>query len=295
MTLSSSRNPIGIVPIVWRGSDRSPESIVDDVASVGYRGIQSIDAVNDLEPFAARLRARELRVAEVYAALPATVDGPTSDAHQLGRARLQLLDDLDGDVLVAALDGTDDRDAWAGRASSPDAPRLAEAGMDGLAALLETLADETDRRGRRLAFHGHVGTYIETEQELDDLMARTNPRRVGLCLDVGHHLLGGGDPVAAIERHADRLSHVHLKDVDVDVLEATRSGQVPTFTAAVDRFVFCPLGDGGLDVEVVLQALDTVDYDGWLMVEQDSTAGDPLADSRRSISRLREHLRPSGT
>lgn len=289
MASTPAAHRIGIVPIVFRGSEHSAQSIVAAVAGLGFQGIQSIDAADPVT-LAATLDTHDMGVAEVYAALPASTAGPTEEAREVGRERLRLLDDLDGDVLVAALDGTRDRDVRAGRASDGATPRLTEEGVARLAELLEELAAEAGRRGRRLAFHPHVGTYVETSDEVDRLMAAADPDAVGLCLDVGHDLLGGGDPVLAIHRHGARLIHVHLKDVAPAVLDATRSGRTKSFTDAVDQVVFCPLGDGVLPLDGVLAALDAVGYSGWLMIEQDSSAGDPVVDSRRSLEHLRERL-----
>lgn len=290
MATTLARCRIGIVPIVFRGHDRSPEEIAAVVAELGFEGIQSIDT-SDPEALAGLVADHGLGVAEVYAALPASATGPTKDALDVGRARLRLLDELRGDVLVVALDGTTDRDRRAGRATDGATPRLSAEGMARLADLLDTLAVEASALGRRLAFHPHVGTYVETPGEVEDLLDATERDGVELCLDVGHHLVGGGDPLEAIRRYGERLGHVHLKDVDGVVLESLRSGRTSSFSDAVEEVVFCPLGDGVLPLDDVLSALDAVGYRGWLMVEQDSTAGDPVGDSRRSLTRLRACLR----
>ena len=122
-------------------------------------------------------------------------DGLGADALAIGRERLRLLVEGDGDVLCVALDGSPDRDAAAGRADSDGTPRLTDAAWQELAEVLHTLADETIAAGRRLAFHPHAGTYVETPAEVDRLVTSTDPARVGICLDVGHYIVGGGDPV----------------------------------------------------------------------------------------------------
>ena len=106
----------------------------------------------------------------------------------------------------------------AGRADSDATPRLSDAAWRGLAEVLHALADETIAAGRRLAFHPHAGTYVETPAEVERLVALTDPQRVGICLDVGHYIVGGGDPVLALKQLGERVTHVHLKDVDPAVL-----------------------------------------------------------------------------
>src|SRR5438876_777760 len=83
---------------------------------------------------------------------------------------------------------------------------------------IDALGGETLAAGRILAFHHHGGTYVETPDELEQLMAATDPEVVGICLDTGHYLMGGGEPVTALRRYGERVRHVHLKDIDPGVL-----------------------------------------------------------------------------
>jgi inosose dehydratase len=91
-----------------------------------------------------------------------------------------------------------------------------------------------------------------------------------LCLDVGHYLVGGGDPVEALRTYGERVGHVHLKDVDPEVLAGLREGTVGGFGAGIRQRLFTELGAGVLDLDGVLALLAARRYAGWLMVEQDS-------------------------
>jgi inosose dehydratase len=270
------------VPILWNNIDvdelrygTDAATILDEIRRVGYEGTQLGLGFPEGDALRSMLAVRGLRLAEVYAALPSTVDGPADDALALGRERLRLLHEAGGNVLCVALDGSPDRDATAGRATDPSTPSLNDAGWDRLAVVLHTLATEANAGGHRFAFHPHTGTYVETPAEVERLAASTEPSIVGLCLDVGHYLVGGGDPVTAIDRYGTRVTHVHLKDVDRDVLQRLRAGQVPGFAAAVRERLFTELGAGVLDLAGVLRSLASRGYDGWLMVEQDSSWGPP--------------------
>ena len=148
---------------------------------------------------------------------------------------------------------------------------MTDEGFRRLAALLETLGREAADLGHPLAFHNHVGTYVETPAEVDRLFAMSDPAVVGSCMDVGHYLLGGGDPVAMLARYGDRVRHVHLKDVDGGVKAAMGTGDVDGFLAGLRGRVFTEVGSGLLDVRGVLETLDGADYGGWVMVEQDTT------------------------
>ena len=183
----------------------------------------------------------------------------------------------------------------AGRANEPGTPRFSDDAWDGLAALLHTLADETIGAGHRLAFHPHAATFVETPEEVDRLVAMTDGSRVGICLDVGHYLVGGGDPVEAIRRLGPRVTHVHLKDVDPDVLGGLRDGGLGGFRDAVRSRLFTELGAGVLDLDGVIAALAERDYDGWLMVEQDSGWGPPSESAAIGRRILAEALRREGS
>jgi inosose dehydratase len=125
----------------------------------------------------------------------------------------------------------------------------------------DRLAEELDRaneiaadHGLTACYHPHLGTIVEGPEEIERIMART---RIGFCPDTAHLAAGGGDPAALIRRYADRVRHVHLKDLD------RASGQ------------FLPLGQGALDLPEILRAVRDIGYDNWLIVELDAYDGDP--------------------
>jgi inosose dehydratase len=273
---------IGTVPILWNNVDveelrlgTSAATILDEIARLGYDGTQFGLGFPEGVELRTAVATRGLRLAEVYAALPATADGLANDALAIGRERLRLLHDGGGDVLCVALDGSAGREERAGRANQPGTPRLSEPAWQGLATVLHTLADETIQAGLRLAFHPHAATFVETPDEVDRLVTETDGARVGICLDVGHYLVGGGDPVEALRRLGARVTHVHLKDVDPAVLADLRSGVLTGFGRAVKARVFTELGAGALDLVGCLRALADRGYAGWLMVEQDSSWSPP--------------------
>jgi len=269
--------PIGTVPILWNNVDvadlrlgADAGTVLDDIARTGYDGCQLGLGFPDGDDLRASLRTRGLRLAEVYASIPASVDGPTSDALGDVRERVRLLRGGGGDVLCIAFDGSPDRDAFAGRASNPETPRLTDDGWARTIELLETIAAETRAGGARIAFHPHAGTYIETPDEIERMAGSIDAAALPFCLDVGHHIVGGGDPVAALRQYGERVSHVHLKDVDPEVLAGLRDGTVGTFGTAIRQRLFTELGAGVLDLDAILAVLAERRYAGWLMVEQDS-------------------------
>lgn len=289
---------IGINQILWANDDLpeltppiDPLIVLDEMHRLGYGGSQLGRGFPRGAELRRALATRDLRIAEAYAALECGPDGPSKAALGMGRAKLADLHDSDGEVLVAALPLTPDRIPFAGRADGRDVPRLSEPGIQALARLLEALGREAAQLGHSLAFHPHAGTYVETPDELDRLFAATDPTLVGICLDVGHHLVGGGDPVAAIGRYGGRIRHVHLKDVNGTVLSQMRAGTIAGFLGALRARIFTEIGSGVLDVVGVLAALADLDYRGWIVVEQDTTWRAPSESAAISMSVIRFAIR----
>lgn len=164
-------------------------------------------------------------------------------------------------------------------------PRLSERAFRRFAGRLADFADYLADQGVTLAYHHHMGTAIESPEEIGDLMAAT-PRSVGLLLDTGHLSYAGGDPVATAAYHASRICHLHCKDVRPDVLARARSGDW-SFLDAVLAGVFTVPGDGAVDFKGVLAALPE-DYSGWVVVEaeQDPARAEPLAYARMGYEHL---------
>ena len=268
---------IGTVPILWNNVavaelrlGTAAATILDEIARTGYDGCQLGLGFPEGDELRAALGIRGLRLAEVYASIPATVDGPADTALDEVRERIRLLRVGGGEVLCIAFDGSPDRSGMAGRANDPATPRLTDRGWSRTIELLETAAAETRAAGSRIAFHPHAGTYIETPAEVERLAASIDAATLPFCLDVGHYLVGGGDPVEALHRYGPRVEHVHLKDVDPEVLAGLREGTAGGFGGAIRARLFTELGAGALDLDGILAVLAERSYAGWLMVEQDS-------------------------
>ena len=142
--------------------------------------------------------------------------------------------------------------------------------------------------GLRTVFHPHCGGYVETPAEIDRLMARTHAALLGLVLDTGHIVYGGGDPLDVLARHGSRVWHVHYKDCDPAVAARARA-QGLGYLAAVRAQLFCELGKGAVDFARVTAALAARRYEGWIVVEQDVFPGygTPAESARRSRAYLK--------
>lgn len=138
------------------------------------------------------------------------------------------------------------------------------------------LAEKMAEFGVPMAYHHHMGTIVETDAEVDRLMAVTGPA-VGLLYDTGHSAFSGGDPVALARRHAKRVVHVHCKDTRPDMLAKARRDDMSFMQAVLDGIFTVP-GDGSIDYATILRTFHDAGYEGWLVVEaeQDPRKAIPL-------------------
>ncbi len=126
--------------------------------------------------------------------------------------------------------------------------------------------------GLRTVYHHHCGGYVETPAEVETLMDSTDADLLGLVLDTGHYKFGGGDPVEAIIKYSRRIWHVHFKDCEDRIAKLSREKKWDYFES-VRNGVFCELGKGSVDFPSVVKQLRRIDYDGWIVVEQDVLPG----------------------
>ena len=157
---------------------------------------------------------------------------------------------------------------------------------DGLNKLGKVAAD----RGFKLCFHHHMGTVVQTADETDRMMRETDPRYVFLCYDTGHFTFAGENPLLMLQKYADRVGHVHLKDMRLDVVEQVRQNNW-SFLQAVRNGSFTVPGDGGVDFDPILKLLSEAKYEGWLLVEaeQDPAKAEPLEYAMKARKFIREH------
>ncbi|MGQ7246467.1 myo-inosose-2 dehydratase [Halomonas sp. V046] len=151
---------------------------------------------------------------------------------------------------------------------------------------LDRVAEHCQAQGVQIAYHHHLGTLIESEADIDRLMAETGPA-LGLLLDSGHLVGAGGDPLAVLKRHSARINHVHCKDIRREVLADVTNRNL-SFLQGVLNGMFTVPGDGFIDYAALLKGLKTKGYDGWLVVEaeQDPAVAHPLTYARLGHANL---------
>jgi inosose dehydratase len=183
--------------------------------------------------------------------------------------------------------------ATTGSESYEEIAELDEGSWRELFESLSSVEEICARHGLTVALHHHYGTVIERDDQLRRFLEGCN---TGLCLDTGHLVMGGSDPVEIAELAGNRVNHVHLKDVDRDLARGVATREL-SFKEAARRGVFRPLGDGDVDVGEVVGRLEASDYRGWYVLEQDTVVevepeeGEgPVIDVRRSLAYLKRQL-----
>jgi inosose dehydratase len=196
---------------------------------------------------------------------------------------------LDLDAFIAAGADTLVLAAATGRDGYDDRPALDGSGWATLLRNLDRLAAQAAEHGITATLHPHVGTMVENPDDVRRVLAGSD---IGLCLDTGHLLIGGVDPVRLAREHTGRIRHVHLKDVDSAWAAEVQAGRIG-YTEAVGLGLYRPLGSGDIDIAAIVTTLEDAGYDGWYVLEQDTVlAGEPidegpLGEVKKSIAHLR--------
>ena len=188
------------------------------------------------------------------------------------------------DVLVLSADS--------GGSDYDSRPELDDEGWQTLLSNLDRVAKLAAERGVRAVLHPHVGTMIETGDEVCHVLDGSG---IALCLDTGHLLIGGTDPAELARQAPERIAHLHLKDVDSKFAAKVQSGQL-TYGDAVRQGMYRPLGTGDVDIPAIVGHVRTHGYNGWYTLEQDTILTEdpqdegPVADVRASAEYLRTVL-----
>lgn len=155
---------------------------------------------------------------------------------------------------------------------------------------LNRLGKVAKEKGFKLCFHHHMGTVVQTAEETDYMMAHTDPEYVFLCYDTGHFTFAGEDPLLMLNKYAERVGHVHLKDMRRDVVDRVRP-EGWSFLQAVRAGAFTVPGDGCVNYDPIIKKLAEVGYEGWLLVEaeQDPAKANPLEYAIKARAFIKAH------
>jgi inosose dehydratase len=148
-----------------------------------------------------------------------------------------------------------------------------------------------ENTGLRTVFHHHCAGYVETSEEVDSLMMNTDPGLVGLVLDMGHYMFGGGNPLDALKKHSNRIWHIHFKDCHPEIAAKSKTEEWDYFKSVANG-VFCELGKGAVDFPAIIDELGRQKYSGWIVVEQDVLPG--MGNPKECAKHNRDYIKTLG-
>jgi len=277
---------IGLVPLNWRFTDERKSEVIAKFAEYGFLGIQVSEKQANSSEYRNLFTEHSIAAAELYIAIKCDTKSIAENSDEETKRKIDAAKNANAEMIVFAVDGDAIRDQIASNAHQ--GPSLTPEGLTQLAEHVNKWSKYSNSLGMRASFHPHAATYIETSEETAALFSKLD-ENVGLCLDVGHWLVGGGDPVAAVKEYSSRITHVHIKDVDPQVLAKLKAGKYEGMDIAVNQDkLFAPAGTGALDLDGLLDSLNQVGFSGWLMSEQDSAwepSEEKSLESYRNIER----------
>lgn len=266
---------LGSAPINWGIEDASirnplPSEVLNAIAADGYQGVElgahgyfglTSAAIN------AQFRARKLAVVTTWYDVDLSQPLSTTTTEELtlifgfikdGSASVLLISDkINAKRLEVVARVQDNPEVFWSEADWAQVPHT-----------LMEIQELASQWGVAIAVHPHVGTHIETDEEIARLVEVIAELPVKLCFDSGHILIGGSDPIAFLNAHGADIVHVHAKDVDGGVLEEVRAGR-QTYLEAVGNGLYCDLGTGLIDWQGIAAGLQAVKYSGWVVAEED--------------------------
>ncbi|WP_372634193.1 myo-inosose-2 dehydratase [Cohnella sp.] len=265
---------LGIHPINWVGEDvrehgdaMTYEQILDDIQALGLTGTEmGRKFPTDIALLKKELAQRNIQLVSQWKSV--LFSDPAYRESELAafREHAKFLKEMGSRVISTCEVGGslhfDPRRTPNEREVIP----LDAAGWASLAEGLNAAGRIAREYGLKLTYHHHGGTAIEGPEEIDRLMAETDPEAVFLLYDTGHALYGGSDPLALLRKHYDRIAYVHLKDVRVSRLEQARAEKID-FVTCIRRGVFTVPGDGNIDFRPIVGELVARGYDGWTLLE----------------------------
>jgi len=291
----------GTNPIAWSNDDDRSlgayitlDQCLDETTKIGFDGIEKGHKFpQEADALKAVLEPRRLRYVSGWHSLNLLVNSVEEEKKAMQPA-LDLLKAMGSKVIIVcetsnAIHGDNDKPL-------SERPVLEEARWEEFGTGVEALAEFAAAQGIALVYHHHMGTVVQSEDEIDLLMQHTGPY-TKLLLDTGHCLFGGGDPERVAKKHMGRVGHIHAKNVRPAIATEVRD-QSLSFLEGVRRGVFTVPGDaeGGVDFTPVLKVAADKAYQGWLVIEaeQDPEVRNPYQYQSLGLRSLKSFAREAG-
>ncbi len=282
---------IGISPIAWQNDDLpdltadfTMEQALREAREIGYTGVERGQRMPaDTEGLRAYLDANDIALCGGWCSGNMLVNDFAAEREAVQGQVAQFVALNSPCIVYAECSNT-----VQGQIGTPvnARPKLSRDEVLAYARKLTELAKWMADEGMPMAYHHHMGSIIESEEDVNWLMEGSGPA-LNLCFDTGHLLFGGGDVLATLDRWGDRVRHVHFKDIRPEIVRDVRAND-RSFLDAVIAGAFTVPGDGCIDFQAVTDALKAMEYAGWIVVEaeQDPAKAPPYEYSKKGYEHI---------
>lgn len=276
-------------PIAWTnddlpelGSNNSFEQCISEMALAGYEGTEIGNKYpRDPEVLKSYLEPRGLSVASAWISLYLTSE-PYEVTEEAFIKHRDFLYEMGAKVIVVSEQGNSIQGKL-DKALFKEKPVFTEEEWKLLIEGLEKLGKLAHEKDMEIVYHHHMGTGVQTTEEIAELMERTNKDNVSLLFDTGHLVVSGEDPIEIFKKYEDRIKHIHFKDVRQEITEAVDKDN-QCFLDGVRKGMFTVPGDGVIDFEPILNLIYQSNYSGWIVVEaeQDPSLANPFIYAKKA-------------
>lgn len=287
----------GVLEFELEGKAAGFEQVLDEIKETGYAGTELGDwGFMPTDPALLRAELDKRQLSLLGAFVPVFMKDKSKHAAgaEVAVRTAQLMKDAgfpNAFIILADENGSvPERTKNAGRVS-PEMGLSEEEWKTFAEGANYVAAEVKAKTGLRTAFHHHCAGYVETPAEIEKLLSLTDPSLLGLVLDMGHYMFGGGNPLEALKKHGNRVWHVHFKDCHPEVAAKSKSEGMDYFQS-VNAGVFCELGKGAVDFPAIVEELHNQKYDGWIVVEQDVLPG--MGNPKECADRNRKYIKTLG-
>lgn len=287
--LDKNKVSLGIAPIAWTnddmpdlGKENTFEQCVSEMALAGFTGSEVGGKYPaDTAVLKKALDLRGIRICNQWFS-SFLISKPYEDTEKEFIKATDFLREMGAKVIGVSeqsysIQGKMELPVWEGKYIMDDQEwKLLAEGLNKLGKIAKD-------KGMTLTFHHHMGTVVQTEEEIDRFMEMVDPELVFLLFDSGHLSFAGIDPEKVLKKYVNRVKHVHLKDIRREMVEKSRNERW-SFLKGVREGVFTVPGDGDVDFAPIFRILEEAGYEGWVVVEaeQDPAKANPLEYAKKA-------------
>ncbi|WP_125590092.1 myo-inosose-2 dehydratase [Companilactobacillus jidongensis] len=286
---------LGIAPIAWTnddmpqlGANNTFEQSISEMALAGFKGTEvGSKFPKDVTILKHALEVRNMSIASAWFS-SFLLSKDWEENEKAFKAHRNFLQSLGAKVIVVSEQGN----SIQGQIDTPlfmDKPIYTEEQWEAVINGLEKYGDLAHEKGMEIVYHHHMGTGIQTTEEIEYLMDHTDPSKVSLLFDTGHLVFSGEDPIYIYEKYKNRIKHIHFKDVRKSEMEKAKNDN-RSFLNSVKAGTFTVPGDGMIDFEPIWEKIKDSGYDGWIVVEaeQDPDKANPYEYAKNTRAYIKK-------